>query len=163
MAEINPMKSPTIVAPADVVEQTLDLLKESGRKHAEGVALWLARATNGETAVVEAYKPEHEAEADYFHIPPSAMAALLQHLGKTETFIAAQVHSHPFEAFHSPADDKWAIVRHEGALSIVVPNFAQYTSVDNFSDQVATFKLNRNNIWQELDEAERRTTLRIVR
>jgi len=35
--------------------------------------------------------------------------------------VAAQVHSHPDEAFHSKGDDEWAIVRHEGALSIVVP------------------------------------------
>ena len=67
--------------------------------------------------IVEAYVPEQEAEVDYFHIPPSGMMALMAHLRERRLGLAAQVHSHPARAFHSLADDKWAIVRHEGAMS----------------------------------------------
>jgi hypothetical protein len=35
------------------------------------------------------------------------------------------VHSHPREAYHSHADDRYAIVTAEGGFSLVVPNFGQ--------------------------------------
>src|SRR5207253_2960750 len=37
--------------------------------------------------------------------------------------LIAQVHSHPGEAYHSEADDLYAIVTTEGGFSLVVPNF----------------------------------------
>lgn len=43
-------------------------------------------------------------------------------LGPDETY-AARVHSHPFEAFHSPTDDANPVLTYQGALSIVVPYF----------------------------------------
>ena len=67
-----------------------------------------------------------------FHIPPEGMTALYAELRHKRLMVAAQVHSHPQEAFHSKADDRWAIVRHEGALSLVVPHFAQATTLDRF-------------------------------
>jgi hypothetical protein len=39
--------------------------------------------------------------------------------------LIAQVHSHPNEAYHSEADDEYAIVTAEGGLSFVVPNFGK--------------------------------------
>ena len=43
-------------------------------------------------------------------------------LGPDDLF-AARIHSHPADAFHSPADDANPVLTHEGALSIVVPFF----------------------------------------
>lgn len=43
-------------------------------------------------------------------------------LGAGELCVA-RIHSHPYEAFHSPADDANPALTHEGALSIVVPYF----------------------------------------
>ena len=56
----------------------------------------------------------------------------------------AQVHSHPGEAFHSPADDRWAIPRQVGALSIVLPFFAAGISEETFFEQAAVFTLSNN-------------------
>jgi hypothetical protein len=106
--------------------------------------------------------PEQEAAHDYFRIPPKAMSALLRHLGETKTLIAAQIHSHPEEAFHSCADDTWAIVRHEGALSLVVPYFAKHTSAQNFHDEVAAFRLSASNIWEELRDGDRSSSIQLT-
>lgn len=76
--------------------------------------------------------PEHESARDMFRISREAMAALFRHMGSAQAFVAAPVHSHPHEAFHSLADDTWAIVRHVGALSLVVPRFARVTTADSF-------------------------------
>ena len=77
--------------------------------------------------------------------------------------IAAQVHTHPFEAFHSEADDRWAIVRHVGAVSLVVPYFATTTTPDNFLDQIALFSLDANNQWIEVPNHLTRQLCRIRR
>jgi len=156
------MKKNSINVPAKMTQETVDILRASGAHGLEGVTLWLAQPMNGERTITQVYTPEHEADSDYFHIPPHAMSALLQHLGQTNMFIAAQVHSHPYEAFHSPADDRWAIIRHEGALSLVVPDFAVHTGIDNFIDEVAAFRLDHKNVWRELGETERRATLHIL-
>ncbi len=141
------MTPTTIEIRVPLIEQTLSILRESGSRNSEGIALWLGRKTEDRTQVLEVYVPEHEAEYDYFHIPPRAMSALLSYLGRNEYFVAAQVHSHPKEAFHSDADDRWAIIRHEGALSLVIPNFGRGVYTGNILDLAALFRLDGRNVW----------------
>lgn len=137
--------------PLPVLDRTLTFLREAGaERQAEGVVLWLGARNGKGVSVHECYVPEQEAEYDFFRIPPPAMAALLHHLGETRMFVAAQVHSHPREAFHSRADDKWAIVRHVGALSVVVPNFATKTSAATFHAHAAVFQLDAADRWQRV-------------
>jgi len=144
------------------VEQTLHSLQQAGNRDAEGVVLWLGRRQGGLIRVVEAYVPEYESDYDYFSIPRDSMALLLRHLGVTKTFLAAQVHSHPRRAFHSKADDEWAIVRHVGALSLVVPNFASTTTTTTFIRDIAAFSLNEHNEWIEIPPPETRRIITIV-
>ena len=134
-----------------LVEQTLAFLRAAGDQNSEGVVLWLAVKSPYPVAVVEVFVPEQEASWGNFRIPRKAMADLMRHLRTSRMFIAAQVHSHPFEAFHSPIDDEWAIVRHEGAMSLVLPNFARETSVDSFVSDTAIFELSNENKWIEQD------------
>lgn len=159
---MNTMKDSLLVIPTAVVDDTLAYLRHAGDRKSEGVVLWLGRRGPSGITVTEAYVPEQEAACDYFRIPPRAMAALLTHLGDTGTFITAQVHSHPREAFHSEADNTWAIVRHLGALSFVVPHFARDAAAGNFVRQIAAFRLNQMNVWQELDAADRERTIEIA-
>jgi hypothetical protein len=159
---VNAMKDSLLVIPAAVVDDTLAFLRYVGDRKSEGVVLWLGRREPSGITVTEAYVPEQEAACDYFRIPPPAMGALLTHLGETGTFIAAQVHSHPREAFHSETDDTWAIVRHLGALSLVVPHFARDTAAGNFVRQIAAFRLDHMNVWQELDAADRERTIGVA-
>ncbi|MHC2297262.1 hypothetical protein ACVJBD_001468 [Rhizobium mongolense] len=74
---------------------------------------------------------------------------LLAHLREKRLRVLAQIHSHPGRAFHSEADDEWAIVRHAGALSLVLPRFAQEATVDNFLGLAATYVLSTQNRWEE--------------
>lgn len=152
-----------IIVPRSIVETTLEALRRAGRERdSEAVLLWLGRAAQDDISVVEAYMPEQEAAHDYFRIPPKAMSALLRHLGDTKTLIASQIHSHPKEAFHSDADDRWAIVRHEGAFSLVVPYFAKHTSVQNFHDEVAAFRLSASNEWREMRDGDRPSSIQLT-
>ena len=71
----------------------------------------------------------------------------MRHLRSGRLKIVAQVHSHPGEAFHSEVDDEWAIVRHVGALSLVVPGFARWTTPTNFVAQAVAYELSASNQW----------------
>ena len=138
-----------------LIEQTLTFLKKSGLAGNEGIVLWLAQRTEGDdTIVVEVLEPPHRAAKDFFHISAEGMATVMRHLRETRTRLVAQVHSHPHRAFHSEADDTWAIARHEGALSLVVPNFAQTTSANTFLTDVAIFRLAPDDQWNQVAARE---------
>lgn len=140
---------------------TLAILRSSGIRQQEGIVLWLGRRTNGCIDITEVYEPSHIAEADFFRIPPLSMQTLKEHLRKTRLMVAAQVHSHPMHAFHSQADDRWAIVRHIGAVSIVLPYFAQRTSPERFLVNAATFQLNGQNQWVQVPHQSLNSVCRI--
>lgn len=132
------------------VSDTLEILRSSGAIGNEGIVLWLGKRGPERNTVLKTYVPDHEAERDYFRIPPQAVAQLLSHLRDTGLSVIAQVHSHPKEAFHSITDDTWAIVRHVGALSLVVPYFARNTTADAFLADIAVFELSPKNEWTEV-------------
>ena len=145
-----------------VVEMTLSQLREAGRDRCEGVMLWLGRPTGDYIDVVDAYRPEQVAREDMFHIPRASMNMLYGELRRRRLMVAAQVHSHPQEAFHSRADDHWAIIRHEGALSLVVPYFASNTTVDNFLDQTKIFQFAGDARWTEVPRLDTHSWFQIT-
>ena len=138
---------PLIRCPRPVIEQTLNVLRSGGARNCEALVLWLARRTASVVDVVEAYEPPYEASVDYFRIHPEGMRSIMARLRNERLHICAQVHSHPAQAFHSTADDRWAIVRHQGALSLVVPDFAATTSADTFLNKIAAYALSPADQW----------------
>lgn len=129
------------------ITTTIRHLQEAGRQRSECVVLWCGDRTDSEISVRDVYVPEQISAEDFFRIPPLSMQRLMTKLRKNNWMIAAQVHSHPMEAFHSPADDRWAIVRHKGAISIVVPYFAEGVTATNFLVKSSCFALNTRNKW----------------
>ena len=76
--------------------------------------------------------------------------------------IPAQVHSHPGRAFHSLADDHGAVIRHGGALSLVVPDFGLRTTVDRFLVDAKVYRLSDENRWIEVGAMELGKCLRVI-
>lgn len=140
-----------VACPSAVVSATIDALRRSGARGHEGIVLWLGERRSGQIEVAQAYVPEHSARRDMFHIPPSGMRTLQGHLRARRWMIVAQVHSHPGLAFHSSADDDWAIVRHVGALSIVAPYFARQLTPGSFLADCATYELDEGNRWRRVE------------
>jgi proteasome lid subunit RPN8/RPN11 len=136
------------------IATTLAHLREAGTRSQECVVLWLGRPSAQGIEVVTAYRPQQRAAADMFHIPPDSMGTLRAILRRERVTVAAQVHSHPNEAFHSRADDRWAIVRHVGALSLVVPYFAAHTRVETFLEHTKVFQFSTSAHWREVPAAE---------
>lgn len=136
------------------LEETLQHLKAGGALGCETMVLWLGTVRDGCAEVREVYRPVQRVDFDYFHIPPESMRAVMQRIRETRFQILAQVHSHPKEAFHSKADDTWAIVRHVGAVSIVIPNFARDTDPESFGVHAASYRLAPNDSWQRVGFTE---------
>lgn len=137
----------------DALAQTLAILKRAGLLRHEGITLWLGERGAEADVVKLSYEPIHAAAVDFFHIPPHGIQALMRKMEETETCVVAQIHTHPEDAFHSRADDQWAIVRHVGAFSLVLPTFALATSLENFVDQVAVFRLGADDRWHRVPAA----------
>jgi len=139
-----------ILVPVSLLSSSLATLRAAGREGRECVVLWLGKRTPEAVHVTDVYVPGQVAAADFFRIPRESIEALFAVLRDKGLMIAAQVHTHPEQAFHSVADDTWAIVRHVGALSLVLPHFASRTSEQTFFDDAATFCLSQANEWQEV-------------
>lgn len=133
------------------LSETLHILREGGKLNCETVVLWLGIKIDDDYRISEVYRPQQEVDVDFFRISSTSMRELMGYLRKTRTQIVAQVHSHPEKAFHSKADNQWAVVRHAGAISIVVPYFARGMNESSFAAKVATFQLSPNDKWRSVD------------
>jgi proteasome lid subunit RPN8/RPN11 len=143
-----------VLVPEQLLAKSLAILREAGEAHRECVVLWLGVRTSTEVMVREAYLPLQEAADDYFHLPRESIAQLFDVLRERGLMVAAQVHTHPGSAFHSEADDRWAIVRHVGALSLVLPHFARRTTAHSFLRDAAVFRLSNENSWLAVGRGE---------
>jgi hypothetical protein len=138
----------TILCTHEVLRTTIAALRHGGEYGEERVALWISGAsTRALTAIEEVYEPNQVAEFDYFRLPSVAMRLLMKDLRSTRRRIAAQIHTHPRRAFHSDVDAEWAIIRHVGALSLVLPRFAKTTTPENFLTEVMTYEYSPTGEW----------------
>lgn len=140
--------STPISCPHGAIERTLEVMWTGGARNCEALVLWLARRSGDFIEVVDAYEPPYLAKVDQFYIPPEGMRVIMARLRAERLHICAQVHSHPERAFHSLADDTWAIVRHQGALSLVVPWFGATSSAATFLETVAAYELSIEDTWK---------------
>jgi hypothetical protein len=92
-----------------------------------------------------------------FSVPASSMSEAGQHLGPLARI--AQVHTHPGEwVGHSGTDNEQAYSKHDGAVSIVIPNYGKgVRTISNVGIHVCN-----NFKWRMLPAAEKESFLRIV-
>jgi proteasome lid subunit RPN8/RPN11 len=140
-----------LVCDIGVIDCTLAHMLAGGARRTETVILWLGRRSESTEEVSGAFRPTQIVSQDSFRIPPQAMRELLAYLRKERLHVLAQVHSHPAAAYHSDADNRWAIVRHCGAISLVIPWFGKRTTALSFQDDVAAFQLDPSDTWRKMD------------
>ncbi len=146
---------------ADVVRATLEVLQRFGAEHLEGLVLWLGDVEADRAHVLQAMVPEQEAisseEGVGYFVSGETLFKLNQSLSTSGLRLIAQIHSHPGEAYHSDADDRYAIVTADGGLSLVVPDFGKAPADPT---AWAVYRLS-NGQWQELSSQQARTLLRV--
>lgn len=139
-----------VIVTQEQIAATLRHFHAAAELESECVVLFLGRRVGDQIIVAEAWRPEQTAGEGFFEIPSVSMETLFARLRAGRLMIAAQIHTHPHEAFHSIADDRWAVVRHEGALSLVLPWFARQTNLETFLRDVVTFRLSALDEWEEV-------------
>lgn len=138
----------------DVLEETWDFLRSRGREGLEGTLLWVGVTRDGSISVTRTLIPEQVAtkgpQGVSVDLTPHAHYTLTDGLTPEER-ILVRVHSHPHRAYHSAKDNANPVITHEGALSIVVPDFAS-GPVD--LGTCAVYRFRRATGWSPLSVAE---------
>jgi hypothetical protein len=114
--------------PREALEDTWEFLRERGRIGVEGVVLWVGEVLDEERAVVVVAVPPRQLayrgeDGLAVEIPQDALTELIGAL-PLGVHVLARVHSHSMAAYHSSLDDTNMVISHAGAISIVVPDFA---------------------------------------
>jgi proteasome lid subunit RPN8/RPN11 len=143
-----------LIVPPTLVERTLEVLQRFGNRNLEGLVLWVGSINEDTAVVMEVHVPDQNSvsteEGVGYFVTGETLFALNRDLSDRGLRLIAQVHSHPNEAYHSTADDEYAIVTTEGGFSFVVPDFGVAPANPRLW---ALYRL-INGEWIELDEDE---------
>lgn len=111
-----------LLLPAALLTAARTVFEECGTRGHEGTAM-IKKGPLGPELVVPEQQPWRGPTGGVsVEVTHSGQIQLALALGPDDLYVA-RIHSHPGEAFHSPADDANPVLTHEGALSIVVPFF----------------------------------------
>ena len=135
--------------PATVLTATIDALRGMSKGQRESIVLWSGRIVSEERArVVRLLIPRQNTGRLHFNVPLRERMQLIADLASANELALVQLHTHPQRAFHSEADDQLAIIKHVGALSVVVPEFGSRWTGD-FSETSVNIHEGRS-VWREL-------------
>lgn len=119
------------VVPLELVDQTLEPLREAGERGYEAFVLWGGRADDSgrRFEFVAAYVPQQTMtrgrEGLLVVVDGQALFRANRDFYERGLTLAAQIHSHPTDAYHSETDDAYPLMTLVGGLSGVVPDFGR--------------------------------------
>jgi hypothetical protein len=151
------------IVPLELVDQTLEPLQRAGKRGYEAFVLWGGRrdASGRHFEFASAYFPEQTTsrgeEGLLVVVEGDALFRVNRAFYEHGLTLAAQVHSHPADAYHSDTDDAYPLMTLEGGLSGVVPDFGQ--GGRDRLDEWAWYRLIGPSEWEAVG-AETRITFR---
>ena len=115
---------------AEHLADTERALSEAGGEGYERFAFWSGRpGDNGLFEVRALHVPQQVSYRTCHGLLVRVEGPELHRLNiwlfEHKQILAAQVHAHPTDAYHSDTDDAFPVVTIDGGLSIVVPNFCR--------------------------------------
>lgn len=140
----------TFIIPSSVLGETIKFLRKVGNEGFEGFVVWGGGLANAQTfrfttAIIPAQRASMTENGLLVTVEGRALFDVNKTLHERAQILAAQVHSHPTEAFHSSTDDEFPLVTLVGALSVVVPDFARNAPDD--LDSWAWYRLSKRGKW----------------
>lgn len=138
----------TYVVPRSLLKESAHVLRSLSDGVRESVVLWIGTEQAGKALVQRIAVPHQLASAERFDVPFDERARIIRELGNSGEKLLIQLHTHPGRAFHSTADDRLALPRHTGAISIVIADFAA-TWVGDLQDASVNCHLGAG-VWSEL-------------
>lgn len=150
------------VLPFPIVNDTIEVLRGAARSGTEAFVLWGGVVESDELLIRSMLVPRqvgHITDAGLLvTVDGDALFEANRALYQRGEILAAQVHSHPTDAFHSDTDDCYPLVTLAGALSAVVPNFGR-DGIAAMSEW-AWYRLTGEAAWRALGPADHITVLR---
>lgn len=138
-------------------EATLASLQEGGEGGHEVFVLWGGQIHDSVLRFGSVLVPEQTAyrtsQGLLVTVEGRALFSVNKTLYERNEILAAQVHSHPTDAYHSDTDDCFSLVTLTGAVSVVVPFFGS-KGLAGIHDW-AWFRLTGKATWRPFNEAER--------
>lgn len=152
--------SQRLIVPKHIVSRTGAALQAFGARGFEGLVLWAGTILNGDARVVQGIvPPQHPVRDEHgvgYFVEGESLFELNVHLHRIGLLLLAQVHSHPAEAYHSEADDRYAIVTAEGGYSLVAPDFGDAFAISS----CAVYRMNGGE-WVVLSDDEVRGRIHV--
>jgi len=147
------------VIPDSVLGPTLETLAKAGRDEHEAFAVWGATVSPDgtqatfRTVLIPEQTPHTTADGLLVAVDGLALFNINKQLYESGQILAGQVHTHPTDAYHSDTDDHFPLVTLQGALSLVIPDFAAdgYDSIKRW----AWYRLLSHGHWAQLTAADR--------
>lgn len=116
--------------PRKVIADTTEALQNAGSEGYELFVLWSGTRERSTFTVRTTHVPEQTSYRTenglLVKVTGDALHKLNVWLYQNGESLAAQVHAHPTDAFHSDTDDTFPIVTALGGLSIVAADFARH-------------------------------------
>lgn len=122
------MTQPIWILPADLLSESIAVMRPQGLVGNEGLALWFGTEDGAHanvTHVVEVSGPGFRTTPLYMSLSLRAMAALTDLAEKLGTFLIGQIHSHPERFLDLSELDRVHGIRSPDYLSVVCPYYAQ--------------------------------------
>lgn len=146
---------PPFHVPEAAWRDTLRPIQDAGARGYECFVLWFGQVKHRRMHVTAAIVPrqssKHVDEGCYVHVEGSELFRLSVLAHARKELICAQVHAHPYDAYHSEVDERLPLVSLPGALSVVLPYFA---APSHSEDGWAIFQLQESGKWRALREEE---------
>lgn len=106
-----------------MLEETFATFRSCGENLRECQLYWLSR-WDDPLQLMEVAHPRHASNRYALSIGSNWISKFWDDLADRCLGVRVQVHTHPFEAFHSATDDAYPLLGDAGFLSLVIPDFA---------------------------------------
>lgn len=141
----------TFVIPTAVLVETISFLRKVGARGNEGFVLWSGTLTSGRNFRFSSVVIPEQVAIETEHgllvtVEGEALFRVNKAVHERAEILAAQVHTHPTDAYHSSTDDTFPLVTLVGALSVVLPDFARRAPQD--IDRWAWYRLSKRAKWE---------------
>lgn len=114
-----------VALPLHVLDQTIGVLRDHGKKTLECHALWVGRTCQNVFEVTDVWVPEQHSTAITYEVDELEVFRINRALHDAGLVCMCQIHTHPGEAFHSAIDDGGSELALPGSLSVVLPHYGQ--------------------------------------
>lgn len=148
-----------LIIPAALWTDAVTVLRRPPHDRERIVYLDGPRTASGAPVATTLTIPLAEEHDGHFHVEPAQMSRAGRHLRRLGMTRLAQLHTHPTDwTGHSPHDDEMAFSQRDGAISIVVPDFAG--TAPGLHD--CGIHIREDTGWRELEHHEKTTAVRIL-